>query len=113
MQKDVPAVFTYGLTPKSYFSGEFCSVMWVYTGRVFDEKGSIMVGPGQTVPWRFNFAIGVAVLVLIGALTPPGFLWQKAMRAYAPNSGAAITSAVTGASISAAVAMAAVAAALA
>ena len=113
MQKDVPAVFTYGLTPKSYFSGEFCSVLWVYTGRVFDEKGSIIVAAGKTVPWRFNFAFGVAMLVLIGALTPPGFLWQKAMRAYAPDSQARITSAITGASVSAALTVAAIAAALA
>ena len=90
-----------------------CSVLWVYTGRVFDEKGSIMVAAGKTVPWRFNFAFGVAMLVLIGALTPPGFLWQKAMRAYAPDSQARITSAITGASVSAALTVAAIAAALA
>ena len=112
MQKDVPAVFTYGLTPKSYFSGEFCSVMWVYTGKVFAEKGSILVAPGQTVPWRCNFGIGVAVLVLIGCVTPPGFLWQKAMRAYAPKSDARITSTLTGATISAALTTAAIAAAI-
>ena len=113
MQKDVPAVFTYGLTPKSFFSGEFCSVMWVYSGQVFDEKGSILVAPGSTVPWRFNFGIGVAVFVLIGAMTPAGFLWQKAWRASAPKeAGARITSTVYAAGIAAAVTAAAIAAAI-
>lgn len=113
MQKDVPAVFTYGLTPKSFFSGEFCSVMWVYTGRVFDEKGSILASAGETVPYRFNLGIGLAVFVLIGALTPPGFLWQKSMRAYAPKADAKITTTITGATISAAIAAAAIGASLA
>ena len=114
MQKDVPAVFTYGLTPKSFFSGEFCSVLWVYTGRVFEEKGSILVAPNQTVPWRFNFGIGLAALVLIGALTPTGFLWQKALRAYCkPSTGKTITTAITGATISAALTTAAIAVAIA
>jgi len=111
MQKDVPAVFTYGLTPKSYLSGEFCSTLWVYTGRVFDQKGSLLAS--APVPWRYNFAIGVLVLVLIACVTPAGLLWQKAARAHMPKREATIGTAAATAACLSSVGIALVAAAVA
>ena len=111
LQKDVPAVFTYGLTPKSYLSGEFCSTLWVYSGRVFDQKNSLLTS--APVPWRYNFAIGVLCFISIACLTPAGFLWQKAARAYAPKKVEQITTAVTTATVGSALAIAGIAAAIA
>jgi len=81
LQKDVPAVFTYGLTPKSYLTGEFCSTMWVYTGSVFSSKNSTFPGfPGAgPVPSAYLFFQAIVQLALIGAFSPPGLLWQKAL----------------------------------
>jgi len=83
LQQDVPAVFTYGLTPKSYFAGEFCSTMWVYTGSVFESKNSSFPGfkGSPPVPTPLLAVIAVVLFAFIGAFTPPGLLWQKAMRA--------------------------------
>jgi len=81
LQKDVPAVFTYGLTPKSFFSGEFCSTKWVYTGRVFDSKPSIFWPGGGPVPHQALAAMAAIVFLMIGAITPAGRLWQKEYRA--------------------------------
>jgi len=80
LQKDIPAVFTYGLTPKSYFSGEFCSTLWVYSGDVFSSKPSYLWPGAAEVPSAALVATAVLVFVLIGAITPPGHLWQKAYR---------------------------------
>lgn len=81
LQKDVPAVFTYGLTPKSYLTGEFCSTMWVYTGKVFESKNSTFPGfeGSGPVPSTFLAAEAAVLFFLIGAFSPPGWLWQKAM----------------------------------
>ena len=84
LQKDVPAVFTYGLTPRSYLTGEFCSTMWVYTGLVFDSKNSSFPGfDGKPafdgkVPSLYLVTWAVVLFTLIGAFSPPGLLWQKA-----------------------------------
>lgn len=80
LQKDVPAVFTYGLTPKSYLTGELCSSMWVYTGKVFTSRNSTFPGyeTSGPVPSVHLLALAIVLLVLIGAFSPPGMLWQKA-----------------------------------
>lgn len=81
LQRDVPAVFTYGLTPKSYLTGEFCSSLWVYTGLVFKEKNTTFPGLEGTVPAQpFLVTLAVVLFVLIGAFSPPGMLWQAAFR---------------------------------
>jgi len=80
LQKDIPAVFTYGLTPRSYFSGEFCSTLWVYGGGVFESKPSMLWPWAAAVPSSALVAMAVLVFALIGAVTPPGLLWQKAYR---------------------------------
>jgi len=82
MQKDIPAVFTYGLTPKSFFSGEFCSTMWVYGGGVFAAKPA-MLWPvaGADVPSLALVAFAVAVFGVVCANSPPGRLWLKEYRA--------------------------------
>jgi len=89
MQKDVPAVFTYGLTPKSFFSGEFCSTKWVYTGLVFESKPAMFWPADGAVPSFALAAIAAAVFLLIGALTPAGMLWQKEYRARVARSSRA------------------------
>jgi len=80
LQKDVPAVFTYGLTPKSFLSGEFCSTMWVYTGSVFESKPSALGTSDAKLPSALLFGIAVLLFAFIGAATPAGFLWQKEYR---------------------------------
>ena len=81
LQKDVPAVFTYGLTPTSFLSGEACSCMWVYGGKVFESKPSMLWPGGGPVPPLALVALALVGFVLIGAVTPPGLLWQKEYRA--------------------------------
>ena len=72
----------YGLTPKSFFSGEFCSTMWVYGGGVFAAKPA-MLWPidGADVPPLALVAFAVAVFGVVCANSPPGRLWQKEYRA--------------------------------
>ena len=90
LQKDVPAVFTYGLTPKSFLQGEFCSTMWVYTGAVFDSKPSLLpsllstgASTADLVPTPALALFAAAVFAMIAFLTPPGRLWTKEYRARA------------------------------
>lgn len=77
----MPAVFTYGLTPESYLTGELCSTIWVYSGSVFESKNSSFPGfaEGGLVPSSFLVALAVVLFLLIGAISPPGLLWQEAL----------------------------------
>jgi len=83
MQKDVPAVFTYGLTPSSFLKGEFCSTMWVYTGAVFEPKPALFWPSAGNVPSAALGAIAVATFAFIALATPPGRLWCKEYHARA------------------------------
>lgn len=77
LQKDVPAVFTYGLTPKSFLQGEFCSTMWVYGGGVFEPKASAVWPAGSAPPKLGLIGFAAVCLLLIHACTPAGWLWRK------------------------------------
>ena len=81
------------MASQSFLQGEACSTMWVYTGKVFDPKAA-MLWPGDgEVPSAALVAIAVVVFCGIGALTPPGLLWQKEYRARAAVAAAKPTKA--------------------
>mmetsp|Transcript_25419 Transcript_25419/g.74649 ORF Transcript_25419/g.74649 Transcript_25419/m.74649 type:complete len:231 (+) Transcript_25419:61-753(+) len=111
LQKDVPAVFTYGLTPKSFFTGEFCSATWVFTGGVFEQKPSLLTS--APVAPSYNFGLAVALFVLLGALTPAGALWQTAAGGASPQAKRSVAKTCNAAAIAAVTVVAAIAAAIA
>ena len=78
LQKDIPAVFAYGVQLRTWAAGELCSAKWVFSGDAFAEKPSLLTG-GAPVPFRHGAALALAQLVVLAAMTPAGSIWQHAL----------------------------------
>ena len=100
LQKDIPAVFTYGVQLRTLASGEFCSMKWVFSGEVFAEKHSRLVG--GPVSFHHGFSLALALFVVMGTVTPAGKIWQQALSGGKPKAKKVIGEAFGTASMAAA-----------
>jgi hypothetical protein len=63
-QKDIPAVFTYGTTPKGLLSGEFCAFEDLFHGGIARNPTEMMYS-------------GMVLVAMIGSLLAFGGLWPE------------------------------------
>jgi hypothetical protein len=63
LQKDIPAVFVYGMTFRGWLSGEYCSILSLFGGRTISE------------PWEFALTLVMVIMHLYSLPPLPGWGW--------------------------------------